>query len=381
MSLNDAKPLVLMVDDTEMNLRVLGQLLRQNDFQVAAAMNGPAAIRAATTRPPDVILLDVAMPGMDGFQVCQILKDDTKLLEIPVIFLTAFSDTDKITKGFQLGAVDYVTKPFNHAELLARVRTHVALKRARDEQAKALDELRRVNALKDRLFSILGHDLRGPLGSFMNVAEMLAKEASMFTPEDIHETAKEMAATSRGLYRLLENLLDWSRLQMGGLVVHMAPTELDVVTASVVELVSLQARQKKINLLQEIESPGPVVGDMSLLQTLVRNLVGNCLKFTPEGGQVKLRLSEVGESSVVLEISDTGIGMPAELVESIRRAEVRRSRPGTGGEKGTGLGMLLCQDIAARHQAKFEVESIENAGTTIRITFPKSHHAMPDDRG
>ena len=195
------RPLLLIVDDVSNNLQVLGNFLRDEDYEISAAISGRQALAIAEDIHPDLILLDIMMPEMDGFETCRRLKSAESTKDIPIVFLSARTDAEDVVKGFALGAVDYVTKPFNRQELLARVATHLALRRSEEELRQTIRD-------KDKFFSIIAHDLRGPLGSFMSIAEYVSEHISELETVDIKTLFKEMQHTGKGVYVLLENLLE-----------------------------------------------------------------------------------------------------------------------------------------------------------------------------
>ena len=226
------KPTVLVVDDNPTNLQVLLESLKQTGSKILVARSGESAIQQAEYGKPDLILLDVMMPGMDGFETCRRLKTRDAFKEIPVIFMTALTETADKIKGFQAGGVDYVTKPLQHEEVLARVATHLTMRRLQQqlqEQHLLLQEkhaqLQAINASKDKFFSIISHDLRSPLSAVLVGLRMLTDPESGLSGEDKEDVIRDARDTTERLYDLLENLLVWSRIQRG--LMEFAPRPLD----------------------------------------------------------------------------------------------------------------------------------------------------------
>ncbi len=220
---------ILVVDDVVRNLQVVGTMLRNAGFEIMPTTSGAQALERVRVQLPDLILLDLMMPEMDGLEVCKRLKAEPLTRQIPVIFLTASNEMEHLVKGFEVGAVDYVTKPFNPPELLARVRTHIELRQARER-------LREMNDEKNEFMGIVAHDLRNPLGAINGYAEMILEDAETLAtspPADlatargqILESANRIRSTSRRMVEMVQNLLDANRIERGEFKLNLTPTEL-----------------------------------------------------------------------------------------------------------------------------------------------------------
>ncbi len=363
------KPYILLVDDTEANLRVLGPLLRAEGWAVAAATRGAQALSIIAQRRPDLVLLDVMMPEMDGFEVCRRLRADPALHDLPVLFITALTEEESIVRGFREGGHDYIAKPFRQAELVARVRTHLALQQTTRRAEKQAADLAQLNADKDRFFSIIAHDLRSPLAGLLGLSETLAANIAAFTPAEVGEATEEMAKCSRNLYQLLENLLEWSQLQTGLLECRPTRVELSAVLTELADLFGPAAQQKDLSLKLDLQ---PVTAwlDHRMLHTIVRNLISNAIKFTPLGGVITLRC-RMQNGWAMAEFCDTGLGIPADqLINLFGRAAKPVSSMGTAGERGTGLGLVLCRDLLESAQGSISVASIPGRGSTFTVLLP-----------
>ncbi|MFZ1730597.1 MAG: hybrid sensor histidine kinase/response regulator [Bacteroidota bacterium] len=362
----EKKPLVLIVDDVSRNLQVLGSFLRDAQFDVSATTTGKHALQIAADVIPDLILLDIMMPEMDGFETCRRLKANVITSEIPVIFLTAKTAEEDILHGFELGAVDYITKPFLRQELLERVRVHVELRRSRLELARTVQD-------KDKLFSIIAHDLRGPLGSFMSISDYLAEHLSEIDMSEIQPLFREMRQTSKSVYVLLENLLEWSRIQLGTISFNPAPFKLRGVADGVEAIVRSQVQHKELILENLIPQNVSVIGDHQMISTVLRNLVSNAIKYTPRGGRIFMEVNlDTAASLVTVFVRDTGLGMSKALQDALKRGLQLSSIPGTEKEKGTGLGIMLCREMIARHGQTLMVESEIGEGSTFSFTLALS---------
>ena len=361
-------PNILIVDDIPANLKVLGDMLKVDGYKVRPVPNGALALQAAEKEKPDLILLDIMMPDMDGYEVCFKLKENKNLSGIPVIFISALNDTDDIVKALNSGGADYITKPFKAEEVKARVATQLKI----HSQSKELIEL---NATKDKFFSIIAHDLRGPLGNFMVLTEMMADEPQNLTTDETKGFMLDLKHTSRNIYNLLENLLEWSRMQRGQTAFKPQTIALTEVVADCVKLVAESARKKTIGIAISIPFGTEVFADNNMLQCIIRNLVSNAIKFTRHGGSITLSAKPTTNGLIEIAVKDTGIGIKPEMVDNLFRYDVNTNRNGTDDEPSTGLGLLLCKEFVEKHGGKIRVESGTDAksgetGSTFFFTIP-----------
>lgn len=380
---NNSHGNILVVDDTIENLRLLEGLLTEQGYNVRAAPNGSLALRSIQTALPDLVLLDIMMPDMDGYQVCDVLKADVRTREIPIIFISALDAVDDKVKGFEKGAVDFVTKPFQTQEVLARVRTHLMLrdlqrnlqeKNTRLEQeivqrTRAEAELQEANASKDKFFSILAHDLRSPFNVLITLTEVLLEDFDLYSPDTLKERIERVHTSSKQVYSLLTNLLEWSRLERGMLVCEPNRLLLSELTDLVIRLLSATAGQKQIVIQNHIPQGTYGYADANMINTVLRNLLSNALKFTESGGRVEVSSQLISDDCVEIAVTDTGIGIAQENLADLFRIDVKTSRPGTDGEHGTGLGLVLCKELVEKNGGTIRVESEVGKGTTFRFTL------------
>jgi two-component system, sensor histidine kinase and response regulator len=310
------------------------------------------------------------MPAMDGYEVCRRLKASEATKDTPVLFLTAHSETGDLLQGFAAGGQDYITKPFQNEELLARVATHLELKRSRDLLARYSAELARLNADKDKFFSIIAHDLKAPFSGFIGLTEMLSTELDMFSPDEIKRISKQINEAGQNLYQLIENLLDWSRLHTGRMEFDPHPLKLPSLVQSTMDLFKPGAAQKGVKLVFDSPSDVACYGDEDMIATVVRNLVGNALKFSHSGTTVTVTVRDTGEMAEV-EVADQGIGMSANQLEQIFSVGAPKKSVGTAGEKGTGLGLALCDEMARTMGGSLSAESEEGKGSVFTLSLHK----------
>lgn len=368
MSRDEKKFKILIVDDVPKNIQVAASILQKEGYLMAFAQNGVVALNQTESIQFDLILLDIMMPEMDGFEVCKQLRRNPATKDIPIIFLTAKTDTESIVQGFQLGAMDYVTKPFNGAELLARVRTHLELNETHRQLIEA-------NATKDKFFSIIAHDLKNPFNALIGLSRLLMNQFDRMDQESIKEMITLIHDSSNNTYQLLENLLDWSRMQTGK--IKWQPTEigLGAIAYENVCLLNPAAEKKEIRLLSEVHQDTTVYADPNMINMVIRNLLSNAVKFTPKGGEVKIYSQTKGDSEEIV-IADTGIGIHQDDISKLFRIDQHVSTPGTEKESGTGLGLILCKEFVEKNGGEIRVESEIGTGSCFYFSLPKHRDSL-----
>ena len=381
---------ILIVDDESENSNVLFDALQAARFRVLVAPDGELALRQSAAALPDLILLDVMMPGLDGFEVCRRLKANAATSAIPVIFMTVLAEASDKVRAFAAGGVDYITKPIQIAEVLARVQAHLTIRRqqqhlqqqhARLQQQHARlrqqhaeieaqrEQLRDLNATKDKFVAILAHDLKNPLIAFLSFGKFLDQMLAEGEIEELTTMTGHFREEAQNLYALLDNLLTWAQLQQGRSTPLPQEIPLGTIVSQNLELAQLQALQKQITLTNLIQDKMVVFGDIHMIDTIVRNLLSNALKFTRAGGGVELSATQDAQTVTVM-VTDAGIGIPPEKLANLFRIDVKCQRPGTAGEKGTGLGLILCKEFVERNGGRIWVESAVGKGTTVYFTLP-----------
>jgi len=571
--LGKIKYTVLIVDDNATNLKVISDYLKNFGFSIMVARSGEIALKRVQYALPDIILLDIMMPGINGFETCEKLKADQHTQDIPVIFMTALADAEDKVKGFEAGAVDYVTKPLQYSEVLARVTTHLKIRemaRSLQDQNERLqhltdelqktnvalievsDELRdanaalshravqlqasnqvgqqvtsildlgelltevtelirakfdyyfvgvwllyepnerlvlqactggesqlleqehflnlnsdeniithvcqtgvayladdvnkddlylflvelpqgcsqlalplrigdeiigvldiqserpaafkdddqqvlqtlanqiavairnvrlyemerKINADKDKFFSIMSHDLRGPFTSLLGNAQLMLATADELCADDVRHMSSAILNGAKSALNLLDNLLTWSRMQRGAIDFFPQHLFLKEVAHKTVELLGQMAADKNIDLENTIKADMIAFADKNMVDTIIRNLTSNALKFTPRGGRVTILAqpfnSANGKSTDLIQISvvDTGVGMQPDDMEKLFRLDTNHSTPGTEKEQGTGLGLIICKEMVERNGGQIWMESEAGQGAKVRFTLP-----------
>lgn len=360
---------ILIVDDVMSNVLLLKILLTNEKFQVCTANCGNACIEQARKEHPDLILLDVMMPDINGFDTAVIMKKDDELKDIPIIFLTALNTPQDLVKGFQVGASDFLTKPFNKEELVMRVMQQISLVAAKRIIEKQNKELKATLNNRDKMYSVIAHDLRSPMASIRMVLNLVVQSTSADTvgPE-LYTLLDQANRESEEVHDLLDNLLKWTKSQTGRLNVVLQDLDLNDIIPGVVEIFEMIAQTKHITLdLQKTEDPLKVHADNDMLKTVMRNFMSNAIKFSPENSTIQILMANEGEFARV-SVKDEGVGIAADRLDTIfHKGETTY---GTGGEEGSGLGLQLCQDFARKNGGDCYVESVEGQGSTFSFTVP-----------
>ena len=365
---------VLIVDDVVSNVLLLKILLTNEKFQVCTAANGRLCIEQAKKEKPDLILLDVMMPELNGFDTAVILKKDPETLDIPIIFLTALNNPTDLVKGFKVGANDFLTKPFNKEELVMRVMHQIELVHAKRVIQQQNEELRRTIRNRDKMYSVIAHDLRSPMASIRMVLNLAVNVVSPdVVGDEIFGLLDKANRESEETHDLLDNLLKWTKSQTGRLNVVFQDLELDDIVPGVVDIFRMIAEMKKINLQYiPAEEKLCVHADNDMIKTIIRNFISNAIKFTPEGKGIDVFYKREGDFARIC-VQDHGVGIAADRIESIfHKGETTY---GTGGEEGSGLGLQLCQDFARKNGGDAYVESVEGEGSTFSFTIPLKKEA------
>ncbi|MCP4152013.1 MAG: hybrid sensor histidine kinase/response regulator [bacterium] len=357
------RPFIFVAEDVPKNLHVLYDMLNRENYRVAASGNGEQALKMIADLKPDLVLLDIMMPGINGIEVCRRLKENPATAEIPIIFLTALANPDDIVKGFKIGAVDYITKPFNQTELMARVKNHLELRFSRE----ALKEL---NTTKDKFLSIISHDLRTPLQSLYFSTYAAYQKCETLDEEEKKDHFRHFYHCTHQLSMLVENLFYWARSQGGGM--EARPDKLDMagLAKETLELLEESSLNKKIRLNSLIETGITAYADRDMIRTVMRNLVSNAVKYTKPGGEVTLR-AEIRKGSTAIKVEDNGMGMDEKTIAQLFVNAGKRITPGTADEKGSGLGLILCKEFVEKNHGTIDVESEPGKGTVFTFTMPE----------
>ena len=370
MEINPSEYKILIVDDVMSNVLLLKVLLTNEKFAIATASNGRQALEQVEKENPDLVLLDVMMPDMSGFEVAQHLKSNPNTADIPIIFLTALNSTADIVKGFQVGANDFISKPFNKEELIIRVTHQISLVAAKRLILSKTEELQRTIAGRDKLYSVIAHDLRSPMGSIKMVLNMLILNLpSEKIGAEMYELLTMANQTTEDVFSLLDNLLKWTKSQIGKLNVVYQDVDLVEVTDGVIEIFSMVASLKKIRIREMKPEKMMVNADIDMLKTVVRNLLSNAIKFSKENSEVLVKMEEE-DGMAVVSVQDYGCGISEEGQKKLLHTDTHFSTFGTNNEEGSGLGLLLCKDFVVKNGGKLWFTSKEGEGSIFSFSIP-----------
>ncbi|WP_309382564.1 hybrid sensor histidine kinase/response regulator [Cerasicoccus frondis] len=361
-----AKPLILAVDDQPENLRLLGNSLAKENVSLAFALNGEQALEWLKENRPDLILLDVSMPGMDGLACCRQIKTQNEFLDTPIIFLTARVEAEDIQAGFLAGAVDYVTKPFKSAELIARINTHLKLQAQRKELETHIRQ-------KSDLIGIIAHDVRGPISSIRSLVEIVMSEYPRSPEEKDADVYNELmlaiiGGADRTLYTLNE-LLNAKFSHSGEIEPQIEEFPLPNIFEDVRLRNAGQAMRKHITLEFDSGDCPMAKADPFLMAEVLDNLVSNAVKYSPQGKTVKVAATLGADGQPTLLVSDEGPGFREEDYDKLFGRYQRLSAHPTGGESSFGLGLSIVKDLMLAQGGDIQLVSEPNESARFQITF------------
>ncbi len=347
---------ILIVDDNPNNVQLLNAVMSMRGFDVMVAKNGLQALEIVKNELPDLILLDIMMPVMDGFEACRKLKECPETKNIPIIFLTAKSHIDDIMKGFELGGVDYITKPFSSNELVARVEIHLKLKLSQETVIRQRNELR-------EMVQILCHDLSNPLGAVISCFEL-----AEYDPDYLRQNKHLILDYLRRQYDIIGLVRELRAIAEEKAVFSLAPVDLAWAVNESIETLQYQLDRKNIRVVVSLDEKTFVLAEkVSLVNSVLNNLLTNAIKFSYPASIINLN-AEKKDGKVLLSVTDQGIGIPDDLMKRIYSIDRRSTRFGTMGEKGTGFGIPLVKKFVSEYSGTMEILS-------------KDENAFPEDHG
>jgi len=371
MEINNSDFTILIVDDVDANVLLLKLLISKAGYKTLTAYNGRDALEIVEKQRPDLILLDIMMPVMDGHEVARRLKEMPNKSDIPMIFLSALNSTEDVVQGFKLGAADYISKPFNKDELLTRINHQISLIAAKRLISSQTEELRRIIIGRDKLYSVIAHDLRAPIASIRMVMEVLIagiKKESI--DEDMYELLVMANRLTDDSFTLLDNLLKWTKSQTGRLnTVFQDDIDIMNLVNGVVEVLRAVAKLKNItiNIIGSTDRVARI--DIDMAKTALRNLISNAIKFSYDNSEVEVEIVEEPER-IIIHVKDHGAGISEEDQKKLFQAESHFTSYGTDNEEGSGLGLLLCNEFVKRNGGTLSFISEEEKGSTFSFDIP-----------
>jgi len=362
--INSFKGDILLVDDTPDNLRLLSAMLTKRGFEVRKAIDGKSAIASAQADAPDLILLDIKMPEMEGYEVCQYLKADPTTRDVPVIFISALDDVMDKVRAFAAGGVDYITKPFQEAEVMARIENQLNIQRLQQRLLEQNNELVRSNRELEQFAHVVSHDLQQPLQSIIGFARLLLLKYQDSLDETAHDYLNRMMDSGNRMQRLIQDLLTYAQVGKQGDSFELV--DCNQILAQVLENLQVALTEKKVVLFHD-SLPTLIGNEIKLIQ-LFQNLISNAIKFTHPDNTPQVRVSVIKrENDWLFGVHDNGIGIDAQNLEKVfdvfHRAHSSKNYP------GTGIGLATCKKIVELHRGRIWVESQLDVGTTFYFTL------------
>jgi two-component system sensor histidine kinase/response regulator len=369
---------ILIVDDTPANLDFLSAMLEDRNYHVRAVINGTMAFKAIQSERPDLILLDIRMPEMDGYEVCRRLKVDKYTADIPVIFISALDDTMDKVRAFQTGGVDYVTKPFQFEEVVARVESQLMLAQQRKEieMLREKDRLyfEQLGCLKDEFLGMASHDLKNPIGVVMVYVDILlnnmlpGSNGSLNDPK-VRSMLEKIKGAAQRMHYLVTDLLDIAKIETG-LALSMTAVQLNEFLQACFEDFEVVAQEKGIQLIFNPPETDAILNiDPQRMAQVVGNLLSNAIKYTPSGGCVELE-ALVKIDHVVINVKDTGFGIPEKDISHLFDRFYRVDNQQHRAVEGTGLGLSIVKSLVEQHSGTISVQSEVGHSSIFSVILP-----------
>ncbi|GJL79207.1 MAG: hypothetical protein NPINA01_21960 [Nitrospinaceae bacterium] len=363
---------ILIVDDTPANIDVLDQFLEKEGYKISVAQNGETALDLAARIVPDLILLDVMMPGIDGFETCRRLQANKKTREIPIIFITAKNETEDIVEGFSLGGVDYITKPFRQEEVFARIHLHLKLKQLMTDLEAKNTKLAELNDLKNKFLGMASHDLRNPISSIQGFSKILLDQGKALTEETRNEFLQSIHKVSKDMLTLLEDLLNISIIESGKLDLHMQRGSLKHLVEERVRMYQVMANRKNLTTHLDIAEIAEFSFDPNRISQVIDNLLSNAIKYSPSGKDIYIWLEEKNDQAK-FSVRDQGPGIsPEDQDKLFKHFQKLKAKP-TGNESSHGLGLAIAKKMVDAHKGRITMESHSKSGATFSFEIPMKH--------
>jgi two-component system sensor histidine kinase/response regulator len=361
---------ILIVDDDRLNIRILGGILKTEGFLLADASSGERALELYPTFKPNLVLLDVMMPGINGFETCRTLKrlygDDCA----PIVFITAKNESDDVVEGLAAGGVDYLPKPFQAKEVVARIRTHLHSQLLAEQQKTLVDQLSKADAAKNRFLGMAAHDLRNPLASIRGLAEFLRDGVVGELTVDQLDLVNTIHSASQSMLTMVNELLDVATIESGELKIVQEKHNLCEQIEKSVYLANIDAAKKNTRIIFTPPQSAPTAWiDAAKMQQVVDNLLSNAVKYSPPGSTITVEFLSA-EKQCSFGVKDQGPGIPEGERDKLFKDFGRLSVKPTGGEKSTGLGLAICRKIVEAHHGTIVAENLPHGGCEFRVALP-----------
>jgi len=362
-------PKILIVDDTPANIDVLDLFLEKEGYKISIAQSGESALDLADRISPDLILLDVMMPGIDGFETCRRLKSNDKTSDIPIIFITARNESADIIKGFSMGGVDYITKPFSQEEVCARVHLHLKLKTLMAALETKNQKLADLNDLKNKFLGMASHDLRNPISTIQGFSKILLDHGETLAEDAKKEFLQSIHKVSNDMLTLLDDLLNISTIESGKLELQVKRGSFGQLVKERVRMYQVMAERKNLATHLDIEEMAEFSFDPNRISQVIDNLLSNAIKFSPPGKEIYIWLGQ-RNGQAKFSVRDQGPGIsPEDQDKLFKHFQKLKARP-TADEPSHGLGLAIAKKMVEAHKGKITVESQPGSGATFSFFIP-----------
>ena len=361
---------ILIVDDNATNTILLDAILKREKYRTLIARDGETALQIMQEKHPDLVLLDIMMPEMDGYETARRKSEIESISEIPFLFVTALSDTNNMVKGFKAGCSDFISKPFNTEEILIRIKHQLMSVSDKRTIINQTEELRRLVNNRDKLYAVVAHDLRSPLGTIKTVLNMLDESLDSNTiGDDMKELLHATTDSSNELFSLLEDLLSWTKSQMGKLIFQPSRFIFSDAINNAIKAATSMANLHNISIThRDLTDNAEFIGDQKMVTTVARNIIVNAIKFSEDDSSIEIESKFTG-TDVVCSITDHGCGMTQEVQDALRD-QIGITTMGKHQEEGTGLGLSLCREFVRAHKGSLNFVSEVSKGSTFTFTLP-----------
>ncbi|MEM7179613.1 MAG: hybrid sensor histidine kinase/response regulator [Spirochaetota bacterium] len=363
------KNIILLVDDTPSNLKILVKFLDKEGYDLRVAMDGKKAIEIAEKSPPDLILLDVMMQEMDGYETCRKMKEIDALKDIPIIFLTALSSVESQIRAFEAGGVDFIAKPLRNEEVLIRIRNHLKIKNQQELIKSQLEQMKHIVYTKERLFSLIAHDIRSPVATIYTIAKAISVEEKD-TTSNTYILMHELLKSSESTMGFIDNLLKWANSKSDTIYNQPQNNFLYQDIDNTLAIFTVQAKQKSIAIHVQVAKNLQGHYDQNLFFTVVRNLVSNSIKFTNEGGTIHIVADREKEGYITIKVADNGVGMAEASIGKLFQTDKKFHTKGTSKETGSGFGLIFSKEMVEKMGGEIWVMSKVGQGTDFYFTVP-----------
>lgn len=391
---------ILIVDDSLLNLRIIAAAIERNGYETVLASRVDQVFQYISKETPDLILLDVIMPQMNGYEVCKLLKNDNKTKDIPIIFITTQAGISDIAKGFEVGAVDYINKPFHELELISRVKNHLQLKELHDQLRKSNEELQKTNTelikanetiqynkIQQEFFTNLSHELKTPLNLIFSTVQLMEsnmKNKLILSNEQAKRYGKSLKQNSYRMLRLVNNLIDITKMDSGYFQLNLQNYNIVSIVEDITLSVANYIENHHINLIFDTTVEEKIIAvDADAIERIMLNLLSNAVKFTKQGNLIIIKIYDLGES-IAISVKDTGIGIPRDKLRVIFDRFRQVDKTLTRNHEGSGIGLSIVKALVEMHNGEITVKSEYGTGSEFIIKLPvrvleKEDHEIQTD--